>query len=66
MWFSHPKPFITRAVAMQMVERKKLPPPDTTTITVEQQDVPTPGLWRQASTAADVAVPIRITPTSGQ
>jgi hypothetical protein len=60
MWFSHPKPFITKAVAMQMVEQKKLPPPDTTTITVEHQDLSTPELWRKASTAAEVAAPIRI------
>lgn len=25
MWFSHPKPFVTRAVAMRMAEQNKLP-----------------------------------------
>ncbi len=32
MWLSHPKPFITKAVAMQMAEQNRLPPPETKTI----------------------------------
>ncbi|USX28690.1 YcxB family protein [Oxalobacteraceae bacterium OTU3CINTB1] len=63
MWFSHPKPFIRRAVAMQMAEHKKLPPPDTTTITIEHEDMSIPELTRQAGTAADSAVPIRLSVT---
>ena len=59
MWFSHPKPFITKAVAMQMAEQEKLPPPDTT-ITAERQDAAIPELWRQEGPQADGAAPIRI------
>lgn len=60
MWFSHPKPFTNKAVAMQMAEKKTLPPPDTTTITVEHEDVSIPELKWQANTAADSAAPIRL------
>ena len=63
MWFSHPKPFITKAVAMQMAEQKTLPPPDTTTITVEHEDVPVPALSQQADAAVGDAAPIRINVT---
>jgi hypothetical protein len=60
MWFSHPKPFITKAVAMQMAEQKTLPPPDTTTITVEHEDVSIPELRQRAGAMAGIAAPIRI------
>jgi hypothetical protein len=60
MWFSHPKPFITRAVAMQMAEQKKLPPPDTTTITIEHEDVAMPELRQRSDTADGGDAPIRI------
>ena len=60
MWFSHPKPFITRAVAMQMAEQKKLPPPDTTTITIEHEDVAIPELRHQVGAKAGISAPIRI------
>ncbi|SEN27256.1 hypothetical protein SAMN05428959_101960 [Duganella sp. CF517] len=63
MWFSHPKPFINRAVAMQMAEQKKLPPPDTTTITIEHEDVTVPALSQQADAAVSDAAPIRINVT---
>jgi hypothetical protein len=62
MWFSHPKPFITKAVAMQMVEQKTLPPPETTII-VEHEDVSIPELRRQAGAAAGNAAPIRLSVT---
>ena len=60
MWFSHPKPFITKAVAMQMAEQKALPPPDTTTIVIEHEDVSIPELRQQVGTVAEGAAPIRI------
>jgi hypothetical protein len=60
MWFSHPKPFITKAVAMQMAEQKTLPPPDTTVITVEHEDLAIPELRQRAGAMAGIAAPIRI------
>ena len=67
MWFSHPKPFITRAVAMQMAEQKKLPPPDTTAITIEHEDVAIPELRHQVGAKAGISAPIRINaPASGR
>lgn len=63
MWFSHPKPFITKAVAMQIAEKKTLPPPDITTIIVEHKNVPIPELKRQANMANDIAAP---PPASGR
>lgn len=59
MWFSHPKPFITKAVAVQMAEQKQLPPPDTT-ITIEHQDASIPELWRQTRATDGDAAPISI------
>jgi len=60
MWFSHPKPFITRAVAMQVAEQKKLPPPDTSTITIEHEDVSIPELRQRSGTEGASTAPIRI------
>jgi len=60
MWFSHPKPFITRAIAMQMAEQKKLPPPDTTTITIKHEDVAIPELRQGYGITDGNAAPIRI------
>lgn len=63
MWFTHPKPFIRRAVAMQMAEQKKLPPPDATTITVEHEDVSIPELTQRAGAAAVSPAPIQLSVT---
>ena len=52
MRFSHPKPFITKAVARQMAGQKTLPPPHATTITVEPY--PTSYLLRLAYTAMPI------------
>ena len=53
MWFRHPKPFIQKPVAMQMVKRDAAPAPDTQSITVAHA---TPTTAAPPATLADAAM----------